>query len=76
MGDKYERGPLTRRRRTTISETASSVLNSKQANGSKPGNAGEASSVNHENSPLKVRNASTTPRKDKSYNDAIKERLR
>lgn len=75
MGDRYERGPLTRRRRTTISDTASTVLNSKQANGSKPGNAGETSSVNN-GSPVKVRDTSSTPRKDKSYNDAIKERLR
>ncbi|KAG5264992.1 hypothetical protein AALO_G00260270 [Alosa alosa] len=76
MGDKYVRGPLTRKRRTTISETASPVLNSKQANGSKPGNAGEESSVNNGSSPRKVRDTSTTPRRDKSYNDAIRERLR
>lgn len=73
MGDRHERGPLTRRRRTTISDTASTV-STKQANGSKPGNAGETSSVNN-GSPVKVRDTSSTPRKDKSY-DAIKERLR
>ncbi|KAL2080260.1 hypothetical protein ACEWY4_024053 [Coilia grayii] len=75
MGDKYERGPLMRRRRTTISDASSSVLNSKHTNGSTPGNTGEESSANHNSSPTKVRDT-TTPRKDKSYSDGIKDRLR
>ncbi|XP_036423425.1 diacylglycerol O-acyltransferase 1a [Colossoma macropomum] len=63
MGDRNERGPATRRRRTTISGEASGT-SARQANGSKPGSHGQGE-----------QDAAGAARKHKSSNDGFKDRL-
>ncbi|XP_076866050.1 diacylglycerol O-acyltransferase 1a [Brachyhypopomus gauderio] len=73
MGDRYERGPVTRRRRTTISgETAGT--GSKQANGNQPATAEDAGT----HCPVKGDKARDTSaaRKHRSSNDVHKDKLR
>ncbi|XP_030644888.1 diacylglycerol O-acyltransferase 1a [Chanos chanos] len=74
MGDKYVRGPITRKRRTTISGESTGT-NPKQANGSKPGSAADATNQNQSQvKGDKVQDTVTPARKQKN-NDAIKDRL-
>ncbi|KAK1785526.1 hypothetical protein P4O66_018888 [Electrophorus voltai] len=69
MGDRYEKGPVTRRRRTTISgETAGT--SSKQANGSKPSAAAESRHLRGDKA-----HDTSAARKQRSSNDVLKDKL-
>ncbi|XP_036371818.1 diacylglycerol O-acyltransferase 1a [Megalops cyprinoides] len=75
MGDKNDKGPITRKRRTTISGPGGATL--KQANGTRTDacDAIEAHHSNGKSKDLKAQESATPTRKDKGKHEIINERL-
>ncbi|KAJ8386827.1 hypothetical protein AAFF_G00166220 [Aldrovandia affinis] len=75
MGDRYEKGSVTRKRRTTISGAGGATL--KQANGNKGDATCDATEANHNNGRVKEPNAPDSPssRKEKGKHESITDRL-